>query len=247
MNASCALGAIAALAFAANSFAIDPQTIEVGSFVNTSMSTATYTGPYTGFVSHAAVDGHNVMTIDVAGILDSLGYNLLYSITVTDNGANSYGSLSPGADIDLFRIDGPNVDYFFSYAGPNATHHPEDSDRLGERLLQLDSFSGAQDQWAVTHVSLGQNGSITATFAQPVDLSSWFTGSGGSTNGGGPVFNPSNPPDSEGGDLPILMLSEHGTFESYRVTVVAATVPAPGAVALLGLAGFIGQRRRRRA
>jgi len=251
MNALSALGAVAALAIGTTAFATNQETIEVGSFVNTSVGHMAYSGPYTDFVLGQAADGHTVITVDVAGILDSLGYNALWSVTITDNGFNSYGNLSPGADIDLFRMEGASTDAIYSYAGPNAVHQPELSDRLRERTLQLDSFSGAQDAWNLTHVSLGQSGSMTASWVQPLDLRDFVTpgtddgGILGDDFGGGWIgWTP--PIETEGGDYPILFISEHGTMESFRISLVASNVPAPGALALLAVAGLVGTSRKRK-
>lgn len=254
MNALRALGAIATLAVATTAFADDLHTVEVGSFVNTGVGVMSYTGSFGSKVEFANVDGHTLIGVDLAGILDSLGYNMLWSITVTDNGFNSYGSMSPGADIDLFRVDGASSNAIYSYNGPNPVHQTESSARLAERMLLLDSFSGAQDAWNLTHVSLGQNGSATATFEQPLDLRDFISNPGNATTGGvfGPGFNPYTPPlppiDPQSGDNPFLVVSEHGTFESFRISLIASTapVPAPGALALLGVAGALGKKRRRR-
>jgi MYXO-CTERM domain-containing protein len=250
MNAHCALGAVAALAIGTHTFADDQQTIQIGSFVNTGVGSVGYNGPYTDHVLYEAVDGHTVISVDVTGILDSLGYNALWSITITDNGFNGYGALSPGADIDLFAIEGVSAAAMYAYVGPNAVHQGETADRLAERSLLLDSFSGAQDAWNITHVSLGMNGAVTASWAQPVDLRQFVEGSDGATSPGtgfGSGWLGYVPPvDSEGGDAPVLFISEHGTFESFSVSMVASTIPAPGALALLALAGVVGKSRRRK-
>ncbi len=251
MNARCALGAVAALTIASHSFASDPQNVDIGSFVNTGTSTISYVGSFSDFVSHEIVDGRNVIGVNVTGILDSLGYDTLWSVTITDAGTNSYGSLSPGADIDLFRIDGASGSAIYSYLGPNAVHQVETADILQERELQLDSFSGAQDAWNITHVSLGFRGSITASWTNPLQLHDFITPGPGIIDTGmgfGPgSFSYTPPPqDSEGGSMPVVFISEHGTFEAFSVSVMASsTVPAPGALALLGIAGFVGSRRRR--
>lgn len=250
MNARCAIGAVMALAICTVSFAADQQTVEVGSFVNTGVGSMTYSGPHADYVLAEAIDGHTVIAVDVAGILGSLGYDELWSITVTDNGFNAYGELSPGADIDLFRMEGAAADAIYSYVGPNTVHLSELPSTLQDRSLQLDSYSGAQDAWDYTHISLGQSGSVTAMWLQPIDLNEWII-PGGDDEGPGGGFGPGfhgygGSSDSEGGDMPVLFLSEHGTFESFSVSLVASTIPAPGAIALLALAGVVGSSRRRK-
>lgn len=251
MNARCALSAIAALVIASQTFAVDQDTVEVGSFVNTSVGVMSYTGAYNNRTFSEDVDGHTVISVDVAGILDSLGYDMLWSITITDNGSNTYGSLSPGADIDLFRVEGAATDVTYSYLGPNPVHQSESVDRLADRLLQLDSYSGAQDAWDITQVSLGWDGAVTATFNQPFDLRQWFSNPG-DVGYGGDGFGPNSffndPPDGgEGDPLPYLKVSEHGLFESFHITLTAShAVPAPGALALIGLAGIVSKSRRRK-
>ena len=251
MNARIALGAAAALAIASQSFASDPQTIEIGTFANTSMVTTSYTGPFADFVMHEVIDGHNVVNINVVGILDSLGYDALWSITITDTGSNSYTTMSPGADIDLFVIEGISQATNYAYLGPNTVHQNESSAVLATRELALDSFSGAQDALNFTHVSLGPSGAITASWNQPLSLLDFVTpGTGGSGLGGGfgsgwTGYLPGG--EIQPGEMPVLFISEHGSFESFHVSMVASAVPAPGALALLAIAGFVGTRRKRSA
>ena len=86
----------------------------------------------------------------------------------------------------------------------------------------LDSFSGAQDAWDLVHVSLGDQGSLTGLFSQPH----------------GVLFPPLVGPGVN------LLMSEAGLSESFQVDVL--TIPAPGTMVVLGLAGLAGRRRRRR-
>ena len=115
---------------------------------------------------------------------------------------------------------GNAVEYL--YDGPNAVHSNETSATLALRASELDSFSGAQDAWDFVHVSLGDQGSLTGLFSQPHGVLS---------------------PTLEGPGISLLM-SEAGLAESFQVDVL--TIPAPGTMIVLGLAGLARRRRRRR-
>ena len=99
-------------------------------------------------------------------------------------------------------------------------HRAESAGQLAWRLREIDSFIGAQDAWHGVHVSLGDHGKLWAILSEPQPI----------------VGLP-------GGVAPMLLLSEAGFSESYRVGVLA-TVPAPGALPLLGLAALMCRRSR---
>ena len=252
MKAQLGLAAVTALTISsATTAAINTTSVNLGTFTNTGGGTINHIGEYDQYISSTAVPGsgttvHTVVSIDLLGVLLSAGANAIYSVTITDNGMNAYGELSPGADIDLFSFSnfpaGAVVDYV--YQGPNATHSNEDPSRWGIRVAALDSFSSAQDQWNLTHLSLGSNGSVTALLGMTLP--------GGPGNPG----DPNVPSPGVGLDMPViaggtgaeplLQISEHGFFESYTVTMEVFTlVPAPGSLALLGAAGLLNRRRRR--
>ena len=132
--------------------------------------------------------------------------------------ANAYGTLSPGADIDLLKLTGvdPDAVMTFAYDGPNAIHRDQPAGALRWRTANLDSFSGAQE-WDWTHVSLGMRGKLTAMLLEPQRL----------------IDN-----------APFLSLSEAGSRESFRVSLVAI-VPAPGGLSVLAAAVLLPRRRRR--
>lgn len=210
---------LTACAFAALTVAVP---VDLGWFMNVGGGQIYYDGGFAPWITSGSVSGpttHTVIGIDVAGILAALDCDGLAGITITDTGANAYGTLSPGADVDLMRVTGiePDAAATWSYDGPNARHAGEASWSLAYRTAELDSFSGAQE-WDWTHVSLGRHGALTMTFAEPVLLRD---------------------------AAPLLQVSEAGSLESFRVSL-EAIVPGPGAPALLGVAAMLLTRRRRR-
>ena len=203
----------------------DVVSVDLGWFMNTGGGNIYYDGGFAPWVS-SSLSGfgpgsttHTVTGIDVGGILSSLGYGTLSGITVTDTGANTYGLLSPGADIDLLTLTGvdPDAAITYDYHGPNLLHRIEPSWSLKWRVADLDSFSGAQ-VWDWTYVSLGRQGALTATFLEPQQLEAY---------------------------APFLYVSEAGAIESFRISI-NTIVPAPGVLSVLGAAALLPRRRRRR-
>lgn len=215
--------------------------------------TLDYSGAYAACLA-SRVDASGARTIvsfDLAEIVDMLGGNLALSeVRVRDAGGNSYGSWSPGADIDLCRIVGGSlagqIDY--RYTGGVAQHAGESSLVLGSRVAELDAVTGDQHYNSTHFVSLGQGGVVSMAF-------SGFLHSGGSSDGSGSSGGPGG--YSGGGQSPVyggllvadgmkLEVGEAGLGEVYGVELVftPATVPAPGAIALLALAGVVARRRR---
>lgn len=224
MNAACASAALTAVFLTTHATAGDEHvSVDLGWFMNVGGGQIYYDGGFAPWISSGFEPGsttHTVMGIDVGGILSSLGYGALAGITITDTGANTYGSLSPGADIDLLRLTGVDPDAVMTYAydGPTAIHNGEPAWALGWRTANLDSFSGAQE-WDWTYVSLGRHGMMTATLLEP----QWLHD-----------------------NAPFLALSEAGSLESFRVSL-DAIVPAPGALSVLAAVALLPRRRRRRA
>ncbi len=222
MYATCAIAVLTAASLTTHATAdVDRVSVDLGWFMNIGNGQIYYDGPFAQWVSSGFEPGstYNTVTgIDVQGILSSLGYAALAGITITDTGANVYGTLSPGADVDLLRVTGvdPDAVLAFAYDGPNAIHSDEPAWALQWRTANVDSFSGAQE-WDWTHVSLGRLGTLTATFLEP----QWL-----------------------GDNAPFLALSEAGSFESYFVSL-DAIVPAPGALSVLAAAALLPRRRRR--
>ncbi len=241
MRNEYALGAIGALTMALTAVA-DVQTIDVGTVMNVAPAGAyQYTGSFGGFLSaQTQFFGytHTVIAVDLNGILQSVGANALLSVSIKDTGNNTYAALSPGADIDLFAFEGISGDAqpAFSYTGPNQVHAGESSEALHTRAFAVDSFSGAQDAWNMTHVSLGYKGALKATFGT----------AGGGTPGdpNGPIFIEAPGTGSLGATK--LLISEAGFSESFQILLEVTTVPVPAPCAGLALLGlFIPGRRRR--
>jgi len=251
MYVHTALTAIAALALTGVVTAGEPgptTSIHVGYFNNTGWGTVDYQGSYESYitVTQAPQDGTmfpTLIEVDLAGLLLDNGFNAFTEVRTIDTGSNQYGENSPGADMDLLgllNLD-PALDVSFDYDGPNTVHQSEDSPTLQMRVDSIDAQSGASDSNAYTYVSLGDQGVLTAS------ITGWATGGdgdGGSDGGAGPI----TPSLRTAGSAPALQLTESGNGESYDLYVTATTIPAPGALAVLGAAGaMLGRRRRRRA
>ena len=230
MQAVGAFGAIVAIAVATSASADQIQVpIDLGTFGNLGGGQIYYDGPFGPYVHSELVTGmdgadHTRIAIDLAGIVASQDLAGFYGISIIDAGYNMYGALSPGADIDLLVLEdlAPQIGVTFVYEGPNPVHQDETSALLSRRVHLLDSFSGAQDAWDYKHVSLGERGRLKALLSRPMPLV-----------------------DLPPGEGPMLLLSEAGAMEFFRVRVLAV-LPAPGALALLSVAALVARRPRRR-
>ena len=217
-----------------------------------------YTGGFGGAVSsHLDASGTRTVTsFDLNDIVLQLGTDLaLVEVRVYDAGGNSYGAWSPGADIDLMTITGATLEgnVVTGYTGTVAQHVPESSEVLAARLAGCDAISGDQHYNSLHFVSLGASGKAWMQF------DGFLQGYGGESNGsGGSGSGPGSGPGSwGGGTTPIygglliadgmkLEIGEAGLGEGYGVQLVfeQSSVPAPGAIALIALAGFVARRRR---
>lgn len=253
-------GAIAALAVGGTLLA---DTIELGTLQQIAPRPAyVYNGSYGAFISSSLVQNpqqRTLVAIDLYGLMQAAGLNWLESISIFDPGGNQYGG-SPGADVDYFHLSGlPSAATMsWSYQGPNGTHLGESSQQLAARIASMDAVTGDQDYSVPHFVSLGLGGQLTMTFSTPFGGSPGGSGSGsgsglGGGSGPGSIFGGGSP--GETGSSPliqvvpgmILWVSEAGFGESYGLRLTGLTIPAPGPLALLGLAlGCIGGRRRAR-
>ena len=265
MHRATAIAAIAAgLAVAAAANA--EITINAGTVMQTlPRPSIVYTGNYGAFVTSGtdASGARTIASFDLAGIAATLGGNLaLVEVRVRDAGTNSYGSYSPGADIDLVRIGGADLSggtVSVGYQGSVAQHVGEGASVLKSRISVCDAVSGDQHFNSQHFISLGLNGLASMRFSDFVwGADGSGDGSGGSgTGGSGPGGWNGGGGGSTGetrlGGLIIqsgmrLEVGEAGTGETYGVDLVfeQVAVPAPGAAALIGLAGVFGRRGRRR-
>ncbi|MHC4903929.1 MAG: hypothetical protein ACYTGD_20035 [Planctomycetota bacterium] len=230
MQAVRAFGAIVAVAVATSVSADQTQVpIDLGTFGNLGGGPISYDGPFGSYVRSELAPGldgadHTRMAVDLAGIVVSQDLTGFYGVSIIDAGYNMYGPLSPGADIDLLAPEAlaPQIDETFVYEGPNPVHQDQTADLPARRVRLMDSFSRAQDAWHHKHVSPGERGRLEALLSRPmplVDLS----------------------PD-EG---PMLLFSEAGTAEFFRVRVLAV-LPTPGTLVLLTVAAIVARKPRRR-
>ena len=263
MHRATAVAAIAA-GLAVSAGASAEFTVNLGTVMQTLPRPAiVYTGGYGAFVS-SGVDASGVRTVtsfNLGGIASSLGGNLaLVEIRVRDVGTNSYGSYSPGADIDLLRIGGADLSggtVAVGYTGAVTQHVGETEGILKNRIGACDAVSGDQHFNSQHFISLGLNGIASMRFSDfvwgAVGGGSGGSGAGGGTGPGGWGGGGGSTEETRLGGLIIqdgmrLEIGEAGTGETYGVDLVfeQVTVPAPGAGALLGLAGIFARRGRRR-
>jgi hypothetical protein len=230
MQAVQAFSAIVAMAVATSASADQIQVpIDLGMFGNLGGGQIYYDGPFGPYVHSELVTGldgagHTLIAIDLSGIVLSQDLTSFYGISIIDAGYNMYGPLSPGADIDLLVLEdlAPQIGVTFVYEGPNLVHQDETAALLSRRVSLLDSFSGAQDAWDHKHVSLGERGRFKALLSSPMPLV-----------------------DLPPGEGPMLLLSEAGAAEFFRVRVLAV-LPTPGALSLLFVAAIVARSPRRR-
>lgn len=232
-----------------------------------------YTGNYGAFVtSHLDAAGiRTVTSFDIHGIAQQLGGNLaLVAVRVRDTGTNSYGSWSPGADIDLFRVVGTDLTrgtVSAGYQGVVTQHTGETDSTLKTRIADCDAVSGDQHFNSQHFISLGLNGLAWLNFSDFAhnqgglaggDPGDWGGGSrggdgpgeeGGGGGGGGETGGGGG--DTTYGGIIVhsgmrLEIGEAGLGETYSAELVfeQVAVPAPGALALLAGAGLLRRRRR---
>ncbi len=222
MKAASAIAALTAVSLTTHATAnYETVRIDLGWFMNTGGGQIYYDGLFAPWVTSGLAPGSTTQTvigIDAAGIVTAMGYAALAGITITDTGANTYGTQSPGADVDLLEVTGvdPDAAMTYTYDGPNSVHDNAASWTLEWRTAELDSFSGAQE-WDWTHVSLGRYGTLSATLLEPQRLREFS---------------------------PYLHVSEAGSSESFRISL-DAIVPGPGASIVVAAGALLFKRRRR--
>ena len=223
--------------------------VDVGCFSNiTPVPSCSYEGDYSPFISswevegYTSTQGYTMIDIDIAGIMESAGESHLVGISIMDFGTNSYGALSPGADIDYIGFVGldSGVDVSASYTGQTAEHIGQTSDELWGRLGVLDAFYGANHIDDEVYVSLGQLGALGLAFS---DHGGGDQGGGGSGGGSGGGIDPWN---SLASSTELhLQLVEVGSHEQFSIYLHTSNIPTPGGLAILAT-GLGALRRRRR-
>lgn len=225
MKTRSILGAIVAFSAGGLAHAGD-LTLNLGTFENAGSGNIHYTGDYAALVSSGQEGGTGEFTRIILDLDALLLSNAVYGIawvSIIDTGDNYYNS-APGADIDLFAFANltPGVTATYSYFGPTPDHQNETHAQLLQRAHALD-WPGNGGLSGMTWVSLGDQGRLTLTLS---DLVTHGTGADG---------------------LPIeLHFGEAGSPERFMIEIGLVAVPAPGALALLGLAGLTARQRRRR-
>ncbi|MAJ45851.1 MAG: hypothetical protein CBC35_00865 [Planctomycetes bacterium TMED75] len=225
--------------------------IDVGCFSNINpVPACSYEGDYASFVNSWEVEGYTssqgytMIDVDITGIMALAGESHLVGVSIVDFGTNSYGTLSPGADLDYVQFIGLDSDIGVEaeYFGGTQEHVNQDSDELWNRLGVLDAFYGANHIEDEVYVSLGQLGSL--------DLS--FSNIGGGDSGGGDGTD--DGADDDFGIDPMgnlafstglhLQLAEVGSYEQFSIYLHTADIPAPAGVAVMLGMMRVGRRRR---
>jgi len=105
-----------------------------------------------------------VATVDLGSLIAAMGGRQIAWISVVDTGENWYG-FTPGADMDVFRIEGLADETLVSYTydGPNGHYAGWDSAKYADRTAVLDQRTGGGDDTPYW-VSLGLDGELTMNF-----------------------------------------------------------------------------------
>ncbi len=221
--------------------------------------TISYTGSYaTCFTSSVDASGmRTIIDVDISQAAQSAAPGMiLRSITIQDAGTNVYGASSPGADLDLLMLQGADAsaEMTLDYTGSVTQHNNDSQATLAARIAAADAIAGDTNTGMTHFVSLGLGGELRVDFRSLMIVQS---GDGGGEGGSGPGSSSGGESGGSGGTstqviegLLIsqgmhLYLSEAGAGETLNITFEFAAVPAPGAFALLSLAGVFARKRRR--
>jgi hypothetical protein len=197
-------GAISMAALSATVSA-DVLELDLGRFrFNGGVSDYTYEGDWSSVLGKD-VEGtdadwtRTVATVDLGALVTAMGGRSIEWISIVDTGENWYG-FTPGADIDVFRVDGlaDEMSVTYSYDGPNSHYQSYGSADYAERTALLDQRTGTDDStpwW----VSLGDKGALTMTFDGWPASSDPGSGDSGTDDTGGTVDG--DDIDTDGGVL----------------------------------------------
>lgn len=215
-------GAIGALTLAGPAHA---DLLEIGLFWNTGQGQIHYEGAFGDYITSERTGDtgqYTVIHIALEDLVRSTGAHAIAALHIVDSGNNIYTG-TPGADIDWVRFNGLSGDVSYTYDGPTSTHRAETALQLSQRVANLDwGQNGGGNLASMQFVSLGREGVLTATFAEPHR-----------------IFG------NRGLQALTLDLSEAGNSESFYLYVENLTFPGPGSLVCLA-AGMAAPSRRRR-
>lgn len=152
MRSTWGLGAVASLAIASGAVGeLVTVPVSVGTFTNAWRGPVDYQGEFDAYVSSDRGRGlfGTEVSVDLGGILSSLGYENLAGVAVADTGTNRYWWFAPGADIDLLAFD-----------------HLSSGNDFRVTLEGADTG----DDWLRRPVSLGRRGVLEAHLTAPESL-----------------------------------------------------------------------------
>lgn len=147
-----------ALALAASSSCLAERIVQIG-HVQSNAYTGTYASSFVATWTGAAYQ----WTIDLAALnaVVNTTHTPLIALRIRDNGSNTYGPWSPGADVDYLAFTGADLSaghVGFAYDGPTAIHQTETEAQLAQRVSVIDAASGDQAHTFPHFVSLGRGG-----------------------------------------------------------------------------------------
>ena len=190
----------------------DVLQLELGQFYFRGDYPTIYSGDYQSYLaeSHEGPYQRPVSEIQVGAIMKDLDLGPIAWIRIS--GPDTETSLvNPGADIDLFRLEGlaEDVHACYAYNGPNALYHGASSESLAAEVAAVDFLQGQSDTDS-TFVSLGTSGSMLM----------WFEGAtGGHDNDGGGSDGSDNDSD-EGDDGDTDSGDDHGADNTLNMDVI---------------------------
>ena len=144
----------------------DVLQLELGQFYFRGDYPTIYSGEFQEYLaeSHEGPYQRPVSELHVGGIIADLDLGSIAWIRIS--GPDTETSLvNPGADIDLFTLEGlcDDIETRYAYNGPNALYHKASSGSLAAEVAAVD-FTHGQGDADSTFVSLGTSGSLQMWF-----------------------------------------------------------------------------------